>query len=307
MTAYVQHKGPTGPSSAQTRGLSSRIWGRLPIKNWSVGLGGRYYFDDFLNFGGANIASAAGTISPTTTTDIDNDTKANNSNASLVNAITRAATGYDIYTDVGVTIAGLATESTGVIEVAGNDADNDEGIMQTGGGSGNMVAIDATGAGRIAFECRIKKASIGDNGLSFFVGLAEEGLAAADTLVDNTGALASKDMIGFSVLQDNGEELDFTWRTAGQTTQVHANVADMVADTYMKMGFLYDPGNHPDDKKIKIFIDNGVEESVYVTQTNLDAATFPDDEELSLLLATKVGTAAESKLQMDWWALGVED
>tara|TARA_B100001123_G_scaffold448255_1_gene608530 strand:- start:2215 stop:3138 length:924 start_codon:yes stop_codon:yes gene_type:complete len=307
MTAYVQHKG------FNPRLLSSRIWGRLPIKNWSVGLGGRYYFDDFLNFGGANILSAAGTVSPTTTTAgtsgtgaID-DTEFDNSLASLVNAIGRAATGYDIYTDVGVTIAGLATDATGAIEVAGNDADNDEGIMQTGGGSGNMLKIDASGAGRIAFECRIKKASVADNACAFFVGLAEEGLAAANALLDGSGELADKDFVGFRVKHDAGEEIDFAWEKEGQTIQEHANIHTMVADTYVKLGFLYDPGNHPDDKKIKLFVDNGEEESVYVTQTQLDASTFPDDEELSLLLATKVGAAAESKLQMDWWALGVEE
>jgi len=275
MTAYVQHKGPTGPSSAQTRGLSARIWGRLPVKNWSVGLGGRFFHDDFMNHPAHISAQTIGN--------------------------------YGSYIDTGVTLKQSASESTGAIEVAGNDADNDEGSIISGGGAGGMVAIDATGAKRIAFECRIKKASIADNALAFFVGLSEESSQAANALTDTDGIVADKDFIGFSVLQDNGEELDFTWRTSGQTVQVHANVADMVADTYMKMGFLYDPVSHPDDKQIKIFIDNGVEESVYVTQTQMAAATFPDDEELCLFLATKVGTAAESTLQMDWWALGVED
>jgi len=271
MTAFVQHKGLTSP-----RGLSSRIWGRLPVKNWSVGLGGRFFFDDFLNHP-AHIS-------------------------------TQTIGNYGSYIDTGVTLKQAAGEATGAIEIAGNDADNDEGSIISGGGAGGMVAIDATGAGRIAFECRFKKASIGDNGLSFFVGLSEEASQAANALVDDTGVVADKDFIGFSVLQDNGEELDFTWRKSGQTVQVHANIASMVADTYMKMGFLYDPGNHPDDKKIKIFIDNGEEESVYVTQTQLEAATFPDDEELCLFLTTKVGTgSAEVKSQLDWWAVGVEE
>jgi hypothetical protein len=39
------------------------------------------------------------------------------------------------------------------------------------------------------------------------------------------------------------------------------------------------------------------------------AATFPDDEELCLFLATKMvsATTTERLAQMDWWALGVED
>ena len=276
MTSYVQHKGPTGPSSAQPRGLSSRIWGRLPIKNWSVGLGGgRFFYDDFLNHP-AHIS-------------------------------TQTIGSYGSYIDTGVTLKQADGEPTGAIEIAGNDADNDEGSIISGGGAGGMVALDATGAGRVAFECRFKKASIGDNGLAFFVGLSEESSQAAEALVDNTGVVADKDFIGFSVLQDDGDSLDFTWRTSGQTVQVHADIATMVADTYMKMGFLYDPA-HPADKRIKIFVDNGVEESVYVTSTQMAAATFPDDEELCLFLTTKVGTgSAEVKSQMDWWALGVED
>ena len=215
MTAYVQHKGPTGASSAQTRGLSARIWGRLPIKNWSVGLGGgRFFFDDFMNHPAHISAQTIGN--------------------------------YASYIDTGVTLKQSATEATGAIEVAGNDADNDEGSIISGGGAGGMVAIDATGAGRIAFECRFKKASIANNALGFFVGLSEEGSQAANALVDNTGVVADKDFIGFSNLADDGDSLDFTWKTNGQTVQVHVDIATMAADTYMKMGFLYDPA-HPAD------------------------------------------------------------
>ena len=276
MTAYVQHKGPTGPSSAQTRGLSSRIWGRLPIKNWSVGLGGgRFFFDDFMNHPAHISAQTIGN--------------------------------YASYIDTGVTLKQSASEPTGALEIAGNDADNDEGSIISGGGAGGMVALDATGAGRVAFECRFKKASIAHNALGFFVGLSEEGSQAANALVDDTGVVADKDFIGFSLLGPDGPSLDFTWRTSGQTVQVHADIADMIADTYMKMGFLYDPA-HPADKRIKIFIDNGVEESVYVTQTQLEAATFPDDEELCLFLTTKQMAGTDAVLsQLDWWALGVED
>ena len=214
---------------------------------------------------------------------------------------------YASYIDTGVTLKQSASEPTGALEIAGNDADNDEGSIISGGGAGGMVALDATGAGRVAFECRFKKASIANNALGFFVGLSEEGSQAANALVDDTGVVADKDFIGFSLLGPDGPSLDFTWRTSGQTVQVHADIADMVADTYMKMGFLYDPA-HPADKRIKIFIDNGVEESVYVTQTQLEAATFPDDEELCLFLTTKQMAGTDAVLsQLDWWALGVED
>jgi len=274
VTSNVMHKG------LSSRLLSPRIFGNLPIKNFSVGLGGRYFFDDFLNHPAHVSAQTIGN--------------------------------YATYIDTGVTLKQSATEATGALVIAGNDADNDEGSITTGGNEGGMVAIDATGSGRIAFEARLKIDTVADDDLAFFIGLAEEGLAAQNTLLDNSGELADKDFVGFRSKHVNSgtagqnAELDFAWEKSGQTIQEHANIHTIVADTYMKVGFLYDPINHPADKQIKLFID-GVEESVYVTQTQMEAATFPDDEELALLFAVKSGDADEVAATLDWWALAVEE
>jgi hypothetical protein len=89
------------------------------------------------------------------------------------------------YIDTGVTIKSLAVQDLsegehGILEVAGNDADNDEGSITTGGNVGTIGLISDTAAQakRLAFECRIKKASVDDNACAFFVGLSEEGLSA---------------------------------------------------------------------------------------------------------------------------------
>jgi hypothetical protein len=215
---------------------------------------------------------------------------------------------YASYIDVGVTVKASPVQSLvngefGVLEIAGNDADNDEGSIITGGNSGTLALISkAAGASKLlAFECRVKKASVADNACAFFAGLSEEALAAADTLVDNTGELADKDFVGFRVLHDNGEEVDFAWRKAGAAVQEVAVVGSMAADTWVKLGFLYDPDANA-TKRIRIFV-NGAEVGA-VTNAQCIAVTFPDGEELAMLLATKVGAAAESKFQMDWWAVG---
>ena len=268
MTSNVMHKG------LSSRLLSPRIFGNLPIKNFSVGLGGRYFFDDFLNHPAHISAQTIGN--------------------------------YATYIDTGVTLKQSATEATGALVIAGNDADNDEGSITTGGNQGGMVAIGATGSGRIAFEARLKSDTVAADDLAFFIGLAEEGLAAQNTLLDNSGELADKDFVGFRAKHDANSELDFAWEKSGQTIQEHANIHTMVANTYMKVGFLSDPINHPADKQIKLFVD-GVEESVYVTQTQMEAATFPDDEELALLFAVKSGDDDEVAATLDWWALAVEE
>ncbi len=252
------------------RGPSPSIWADCPVLDLKENFGlGMIFEDDFMNFS-QHIS--------------DQDVQQ-----------------YSSYIDTGVTIKATPTNRYGEIEVAGNDADNDEGSITTGGGSGVLAVITDDGtAGKLWFECRIKKASVADNALAFFVGLSEEGMAIADALVNDTGALkTTADFIGFRVLQDNGEELDFVWQKASQTAVEFANIATLVADTYVKLGFVYDH-TQPGANRITVFV-NGLAISTFGTSTQLAAATFPSGEELALLLATKVGTAAESKFEMDWW------
>ena len=227
----------------------------------------------------------------------------NNDGVFLFDDFVLGASAWNSYTDTGVTLTTAAGESYGALEVAGNDADNDEGTIQSGG----LAAIDSSAGKKVWFEARFKKASIANNALAVFLGLAEPGLAAADTLVDNTGEVADKDLIGFQTLHADGDALVFCYRKAGQTKQTVSLDSDssvLTADTYVKVGLKYDP-SADSDERIKIYVD-GVEQANAVTSANISAATFPDGELLAALVATKVGAAAESKCQIDWIAVGVE-
>lgn len=260
----VAHKG------ISDRSPSPKIWGRIPALKWAHGDGGFFHHDDFCNF--ANHDSA------------------------------QATQQYASYIDTGVTIRQIATVDGGAITVTHDGTDNDEGSIQIGGNTGVETAITAATLKLLAFECRIKKSSIADDGIAFFVGLMEEGRAVADTLVDNTGAVADKDFIGFRNLHDNGEEVDFVYKKAGQTLQETAIITSMAADTWIKLGFLVDP-IAPPSKRIKIFVNN-TEYTTYVTQTQIEAATFPSGEEMGRIFATKIGTASAFTASMDWWRLG---
>lgn len=269
-----------GKRDATDRHRSPRLWGRLPVQKWFFGEdSGFFFYDDFLVTHGTGNSADSGT--------------------------TRQ---YQSYIDTGVTMEGIATIAGGVMRCTQDGTDNDEGSIATNGGgstgAANMCVFDTDTPNIIAFECRVKKSSVADNQHAFFIGLAEENLANADTLIDDTGEIASKDMIGFRVLQDNGEEIDFVYRKAGQAVvELAANCATMAADTWIRLGFLFNPFDHPDSKKIKIFI-NGTEYTTYGTNSILDDATFPDDQELGLLWANKIGTAAASTMDLDWWAVG---
>lgn len=73
-----------------------------------------------------------------------------------------------------------------------------------------------------------------------------------------------------------------------------------VADTFLKLGFIYDP-TAPATKRIKVYVDN-VEEGTYVTSTNIEAATFPDAEALTFRAGFKNTTAVAGELAIDLWA-----
>lgn len=251
-----------GLTSDTGAGPSRGLWQNCPWDQILLDPGVGYaFFDDFLNFG--QHISAQNTQQ------------------------------YASYIDTGVTIKQLATAVGGVIEVAGNDADNDEGSITTGGNTAGFLKVASTSGRPLWFETRVKKASIADNALAFFVGLSEEALAAADTLVDNTGEIADKDVIGFQTLHADGDAVLGIYRKQGQTKgTVTGATAAMVADTWIKLGLYFDGLT-----TLTYFIDGLAVGEV----TDIDATTFPDGEELALLWATKVGAAAESKTQMDWW------
>ncbi len=201
------------------------------------------------------------------------------------------------YQDTGVTILGSATLDNG-LEIAGNDADNDEGNI---GSSGNIAIISDAAADKalMGFEISVSKASIGNNGLAFFAGLIETGKVAANALTDDHGVLPNADYVGFNSLQDDGDSLDVVYRkTDGAAQAVETNCHTMVADTFMKLGMIYDPQNSQ-DRKMQFFVD-GVDIGSYVTASDIAAATFPDGEALGWAFFTKVGTAAEVKAHCRW-------
>jgi len=222
---------------------------------------------------------------------------------------------YYTYQDTGVTIQGCAAADNsegefGVLEIAGNDADNDEGHIELGAGVQGLVRIDPTAGERcvVAWECRMKRTSVTDDHTAFAFGIGEPAFCAAEGLVDNTGALvaAGKDFVGFQTLCASNEEIDTVYMIgSGAVAQVKDNAGTAVADTWIKLGCVYDPRGVT-NKKLLFFID-GVELGDSVTDAVIAAGTaFPTDEEMTLVLLSKNGDANSTAhaVYMDWWAIG---
>lgn len=278
MYGTYKNKGTTDT----TRNFSPAIWGNCPVNLIRDGvLRGYVDGDDFL---------PPGVISEDAVDDL-----------------------YQKYIDTSNTIRLAANSTTaygGILELVTDATDNDAPVIQRHGANAGSTAIgpyiignSAGAAFRLWFEARINKSSIADNVCAFACGLAQVGRAADNGLLeDDTGDIVdSISFIGWRNLNDNGEELDFVYQDGGQTApvEVMANAATLVADTYIKLGFVFDPFATA-SQQIKLFINN-VEQSTYVTTTNIDATTFPENDALAFVFGTKNGTAGASTGRIDWW------
>lgn len=183
--------------------------------------------------------------------------------------------------------------------------DNEEAALERGGGAAAPYVISDTAAAarKLWFEARVKKSTIADAVGGFFVGLTSEGAGVADFMADSGADFADVDLIGFwnDPTDDSvSSHVHFVYQITGQAFATPIDTAaTLVADTYIKLGFKYDP-SAPTAKRIKIYVD-GVEQATYVTGTNIATATFPDGEELTKLIAIKQQSNTDMTVSMDWW------
>lgn len=263
------------------RWFSPNIWGDCPIeaiKNGTVI--GRFFQDDFTG--------------PCPNTDAGLYEQTGES----------CGLGYLFYGDTGVLIKAQAAVEEGVVQASTLDTTQDESVMSTGSPS-FIVSDTASEAKKLWFEARVSRSTIANEGLAMFIGLAWDhgsGVSVAKnaSLTDTAAALGAFSFLGFHVDQADGDAMDFTYKADSQTAAVvKAGVEVPEASTFVKVGFVYDP-NAPDAKQIAIFINN-VEQTTYVTATQIAAATFPDAEPMAMAWCLKVGTGATGTAEMDWW------
>lgn len=208
---------------------------------------------------------------------------------------------YYSYQDSGNTILQIATEVGGVVRITTDTTDNDESWLQFGGVAGVVGKLASSGGKKLCYETRFRVDTITSRNV--FIGLAEEGFAAADAITDAGAMVTTKDFIGFRSLEGDANGLDTVYQKASQTTGVVKDDAQtLVASTWYKIGFIFDPNYYNTNKAIRFFID-GVELADGVAQSVLDDATFPDGEELSPVWGVKNGTTAAINLDIDWWRI----
>lgn len=268
--------------------LSPRLWARLIEQQLTPdgATPGRLIYDDFDTFPALTVTTAAGQL--------------------------QAPNGYFAYVEADATVGriGPRADTPSAIELLTStdaaDGDNHQTSLSANGNVGTLGVISDTAADAKLLICefRFRLNSVTDGDGSIFLGLGEEALGAAATpLADDTGhKLASKDLIGFTILEDNNDALRFQYRKAGGAIQsVLTYGTALQAGVWYNAGFIYDPQAKA-SQRIKVFIDN-VEQNTYVTADQIAAATFPDGERLDMY-ASIIGSAnADAQhFDLDLWA-----
>jgi hypothetical protein len=276
----VQLKDNLGTGNTN-RDPSPGIWGGFPVGPIKDGtIAGQYFFDDFDMW----------PLQSDLTTQIKHGQ-------------------YKAHLDTSCTMTSISTVNSvelgkGILQIGSNAAEDVNALAQ----SYPSYLLSST-AGKLCFEARIATDDVTTaNGLGFFIGLAETEtftfsdvipLTAADAPV-NTGSY-----IGFHFPEDDLTTIDtvYTDRAATWTQVKDAAVTGLAANTFMKLGFVFDP-KLPAAKRIT-FYKNGVPLDDKIACSTLTGLTNLDANALGLMLATVVDTGgAAINFWMDWWAVG---
>ena len=266
--------------------LSPRLWARVIESQLTSdgGAPGVFLFDDFDSFPVITLTTAAGQLQP--------------------------PNGYHAFIEADATVGriGPRADAPSAIELltSTDAADGADHVtcLGTGGNAGVLGVIDDSAPKLLICEFRIRLNSITNADGSVFVGLGEEGLCATMTplAAATPQAVSDDDCIGFFIGEADNDSLDFVYRKNGQAIQTVLTYGTaLVADTWYNLGFVFDP-TAPASQRIAVFVDN-VEQTTYVTATQIAAATFPDAEELAMYAAVQ-GSADNlpQKFDMDLWA-----
>jgi hypothetical protein len=191
----------------------------------------------------------------------------------------------------GVTLASAAGTLGGIVSLTPSTGSNNEYYVQLGElGTETFVEIDSASSKKLWVEFRITTDATTDAG-NIFVGLAEEGSAAANFIDDAGNDFADKDLIGFVIWEGNPDTTLVVAQTSGGALDTVGTATDTIAAaTYYSFGIYFDG-----DTTISYY-KNGTAESF---TSSTEDALYPDAEELSPIVALKNG-AADKTVSIDW-------
>lgn len=190
---------------------------------------------------------------------------------------------------------------------ASSDGDAVGGVMTLTEATDNESMALMTGAtpfqiintgGLLGFEARIKVSSIADTSHGLIVGLADaRTLIVGDPLDTSSVLISTLNFVGWQKLETDGDRMNFTFQENGETqVVVEEDAATLVADTFIKVGFLFDPA-----KKLLTHFVDGLASSTTKTVSDTAGDAFPNDVRLGMVLARMSGASTPGTQSIDWW------
>lgn len=157
-----------------------------------------------------------------------------------------------------------------------------------------MAPITVSGAGKWAFEIRIKQSVITDARFGWFAGLGLIATLAGDQIAD-AGTLVSEHCVGFQCKEADGDKIDVVYVESGTAQNEHAaDFATQEADTFLTLGLYYN------GTTIQMYL-NGVASGTAISAVDIAAADFPTAETgLVPSVYMKNAHADDATVTIDW-------
>lgn len=160
--------------------------------------------------------------------------------------------------------------------------------------------------GLMCFEARVKISNI--TTMNLVVGLWDDVTVTVDIPLSSANppvTATTGNLVGF-FMREAGAAVDTMYyaddsgSTVDDETVVQAGVHTMVADTYVKLGMVFEPLN---GNKLSYWV-NGVRQTSTVTVPDATGTTFPADRQLGVLIGHKQGATAACLTTINWFRLG---
>jgi hypothetical protein len=217
---------------------------------------------------------------------------------------------YAQFSSTGGTLTADTGQGGGV--VMGSDGDDE-------GASIRSLATPfkiARGLKKLWFEAVFKKSTIADTKHEFFVGLMQDvALTATMPITATAGTLADTNLVGFYFdgTSGNGAVGSTTYKADGVTAVVVGTdeVTGLAADTYVKVGFTFDPDPDPfvadparttGNKNLLTFYQNNLRLASYKLIPSAAGTDFPNDIGLGPVAAVLNATGSTpGTVTLDKW------
>ncbi len=202
---------------------------------------------------------------------------------------------------VGFLADGGAIANAGLANVSAiklsSDGDNEAAALAI---MSSSIRITKNSTRKVGFEIRVRSSTIADTKHGFFLGLFESLVPTSISHLLDAGTIADKNFIGFHRLEGDGDKVDIVYKADGQTQQSFTDAFTLVADAWVKLGFLFDGA-----ETLRFYLNGQEYATARLGSAALIATTFPSDINLAPAIVVKNATGSTpGDTTIDWIKFG---